>query len=229
MADTLDIFFAYAQVDEPLRDALEKHLSTLEWQGLITSWHNQKVLPGQEWEQKTLLHLRTAHLILLLVSPDFLADHYFYRVELEKAIERHQRGETTVIPVILREVDWRNSPLGKLQALPSNGRPVASWRNRDKAFLSIAEGIRKVVEAFRKTAKEKEQASWDQPLLDEAHVEQKREILEADQRVMKRAQSQQATTGKYNVQVAGNVQGFAQGDHQQVTMHFDNLRSTNDG
>jgi hypothetical protein len=31
---------------------------------------------------------------------------------------------------------------------------------------------------------------------------------------------QQAATGKYNVQIAGNVQGLAQGDYQRVEMNF---------
>src|SRR5947209_68546 len=57
-------------------------------------------------------------------------------------------------------------------------------------------------------------------LLTEAHVEQEQEILEAAQRVMNLVQPQQAALGKYNVQITGNVQGFAQGDSQHVTMHF---------
>jgi hypothetical protein len=57
-------------------------------------------------------------------------------------------------------------------------------------------------------------------LLAEAHVEQEQEVLEAAQRVMNLVQPQQAALGKYNVQITGNVQGFAQGDHQQVAMHF---------
>src|ERR1700730_3208310 len=98
MTDTVDIFFAYAQADELLRNALENHLGTLKRQGFITSWHDQKILPGLEWEQETILHLRKAHLILLLVSPDFLASDYSYGIEFEKAMERHQRGEVTIIP-----------------------------------------------------------------------------------------------------------------------------------
>lgn len=61
----------------------------------------------------------------MLVSPDFLASDYAYTREMQKAIERHHAGLTAVIPVILRPSDWQHSPLGELQALPSNGRPIS--------------------------------------------------------------------------------------------------------
>jgi hypothetical protein len=33
-----------------------------------------------------------------------------------------------------------------LQALPTDGRPVTSWSNRDEAFLDVARGIRLVAQ-----------------------------------------------------------------------------------
>lgn len=169
MADTVDIFFAYAQADEPLRNALEKHLSILKRQGFIMSWHDQKILPSQEWEQETLLHLHKAHLILLLVSSDFLASDYSYGIEFKKAMERHRRGEATVIPVILRPVDWKHGYLEKLQVLPLGGKPVTSWPNQDEGFLSVAEGIRKVVEKMRGSStilstRVRDKDLWEEPL-----------------------------------------------------------------
>lgn len=50
--------------------------------------------------------------------------------------------------MILRPSDWRHSPLGELQALPANAKPVSKWSDREEAFLSIALGIRKVAEAL---------------------------------------------------------------------------------
>ena len=167
--DTINIFFVYAQVDEQLRKALENHLSALKRQEGITSWYDQKVLPGQEWEQEAERHLRTAHIILLLVSPEFLASDYVYGVEFKRAMERHQRDEATVIPIIVRPVDWKLDALRKLRALPANGKPVTSWSDPDEGFLSVAKGIREVSEALRKTsrsslAKEKGQDLREQPL-----------------------------------------------------------------
>ncbi len=62
-------------------------------------------------------------------------------------MERHEAGEVIVIPIILRPVNWEGAPFGKLQALPTDGKPVTSrsWRNSDEAFSDVARGIQKVV------------------------------------------------------------------------------------
>ena len=57
--------------------------------------------------------------------------------------------------------------------------------------------------------------------LEEVRIEQDQEIIEAAQRLLALTQPQQNSTGKYNIQITGNVQGFAHGgDYQRVDMHF---------
>ncbi|HSL46713.1 MAG TPA: hypothetical protein VK897_24975 [Anaerolineales bacterium] len=46
------------------------------------------------------------------------------------------------------------------------------------------------------------------------------QILLAAQNLLKLLQSQESTP-KYNVEITGDVQGFVQGDHTNVTMNFD--------
>src|SRR5712692_6743938 len=66
---------------------------------------------------------------------------------MQRALERHERDEVRVIPIILRPIYWQATPLGKLQALPKFSRPITSpfWKDRDEAFFDVAEGIRNVV------------------------------------------------------------------------------------
>ncbi|HXX77391.1 MAG TPA: hypothetical protein VEI53_02790 [Ktedonobacteraceae bacterium] len=47
---------------------------------------------------------------------------YCYGKEMQRALERDQRGEPSVIPIILRPAYWQ-SVLGTLQALPTDGNP----------------------------------------------------------------------------------------------------------
>ena len=142
----ITLFFSYSHVDEYFRNELDKHLSILKRQGLIDGWHDRMILAGSEWSHAIDEHLERSQLILLLVSADFLASDYCYDVELKRALELHDRGNARVIPVILRPVDWRGSPFGKLQALPRDARPVTNWENRDSAWLDVARGIRLVCE-----------------------------------------------------------------------------------
>lgn len=105
---------------------------------------------GTEWANQIDNHLDTAHIILLLISPDFMASEYCYSIEMKRALERHEIGEARVIPILLRPVDWRDAPFSMLQALPRDARPVTTWKNRDSAFEEIAIQIRKVVDELRK-------------------------------------------------------------------------------
>ena len=82
----------------------------------------------------------------MLVSADFMASDYCYDVEMQRAMARHEAQEARVIPVILRPVDWQEAPFGKLQALPTDGKPITDWSNQDTAFVNVASGIRTVAQ-----------------------------------------------------------------------------------
>jgi tetratricopeptide (TPR) repeat protein len=153
-AEAFEIFYSYAHKDEKQRDELDKHLYNLQRQGLITEWYDRDISAGTEWEHEIDTHLNSAHVILLLISPDFMASKYCYSIEMKRALERHKAGEVRVIPIILRPVDWQGAPFSKLQALPKNAKAVTRWRNQDEAFVDIATGIRKSLKKLRVTLSE---------------------------------------------------------------------------
>ena len=140
--NTISIFYSYSHRDEYLREALETHLSILRRNGTITSWHDRKISPGSEWEKEIDERIKTADIILLLVSPDFIASDYCFGKELSIAIENHESRKSRVIPIIIRPVEWTDAPFAKLQALPTDALPVTSWPNQDEAWLDIARGIK---------------------------------------------------------------------------------------
>ena len=140
------VFFVYSHKDEDHRNQLEVQLSMLKRQGLIESWHDRRITAGSTFNQTIDDRLEEADIILLLVSPDFLASEYCYDVEMNRALERHESGGVHVIPVILRPCDWHSAPFGDFLAVPRDGKPVTKWENKDEAFLDIAKSIRKVVE-----------------------------------------------------------------------------------
>ncbi len=141
----LKVFYSYAPEDRRLRDALEKHLSSLKRQGIITGWHDGEIRAGSEWETMLKKHLATSDLILLLISADFIASDYCYCIEMEQALERHERGEAHVIPILLRPADTHGLPFARLQFLPVDGKPITRQKNKDYAFAKIAETLRALI------------------------------------------------------------------------------------
>ena len=67
------IFYAYAPEDTSWALELEKHLTLLQRQQLITTWHPRLIRAGEDWQQVVDAHIQRASVILLLISPDFLA------------------------------------------------------------------------------------------------------------------------------------------------------------
>jgi tetratricopeptide (TPR) repeat protein len=116
-------------------------------QGLIETWHDRKIIAGQHLGNEISAALEAADVILFLVSSDFLASEYCYDIEMQRAMKRHEQGECTVIPLILRPCDWRDAPFGQLLAAPRDGRPVSRWEDRDDALLDIARAVRRAVES----------------------------------------------------------------------------------
>lgn len=139
------IFMSYSHKDEPLRDELEVHLSMLKRQGLISTWHDRKILPGDVFGEEIDENLESSDIILLLVSHYFLASDYCYDIEMKRALEKHESGDARVIPIILDHCDWKNAQFEKLIALPKDGQPITDYPNQNKAFLEIVEGLRKVI------------------------------------------------------------------------------------
>jgi tetratricopeptide (TPR) repeat protein len=143
---SVEVFYSYAHEDASWRNELEKHLSLLQRRGLIKEWHDRHIAPGTNWVQAIDEHVEQASIILLLISADFLASDYCYGIEMQRALERHQAKQARVIPILLRPVDWNTAPFAQLQALPTDAKPITTWRNRDAAFTDVAAGIRRVIE-----------------------------------------------------------------------------------
>lgn len=143
------LFFSYSHKDEALRDQLQTQLSMLKRQGVIDTWHDRRIVAGENLDQAISTHVENDDIILLLVSPDFLASDYCYEVEMTRAMERHASRDAVVIPVILRPCDWHAAPFGKLMATPTDGRPVTQWPDRDEAFLDVVRSVRATAERLR--------------------------------------------------------------------------------
>ena len=146
----IEVFFSYAHEDEPLLGELLKHLGILKRLGVIRDWHDRKITAGTEWKGQIdqpprhrrghppAGQCRLRRLRLLLGC----------RAEAGHGAARPGGGPRH--PGHPAAVDgWQAAPFGKLQAAPTDGRPVTGWPNRDEAFADVAGHIRRAVEELR--------------------------------------------------------------------------------
>ena len=141
----LNIFISYSKTDVSYKQALETHLAPLKRQGLISTWSDQDLIPGEEWDKGIQDKLRTADIILLLVSANFIATDYIWDKEMTRAIERHEKKQVWVVPIILSSCDWQSTPFAKLTALPAKGTPINKYPHQDEAWTEVVTKLRELV------------------------------------------------------------------------------------
>lgn len=139
------LFCSYSHKDEEHKESLDNHLSALKRQGFVNFWHDRLISAGDQWEDAIDENLEEAEVILLLISADFLASEYCYGKEMNRALARHNLRESKVIPIIVRPVDWQQTPFAKLQVIPKDGRAITLWDNQDEAWSLVAKEIRRSI------------------------------------------------------------------------------------
>lgn len=135
------VFYSYSHLDADLRQKLGTFLAPLRHQKKIEEWYDRKIEPGANWNTEISASLESAHLILLLLSAEFLDSDYCFGVEVEKALIRLKRGDVKVVPVLLRQCLWRQSPFSELQIIPRDAKAIKSWASEDEAFTDVANEI----------------------------------------------------------------------------------------
>jgi hypothetical protein len=140
------VFVSYARVDEAHRIRLDVHLAPLVREGLIDVWSDRAIEAGADWERDIQHELATADVVILLVTPDFVASAYCFEEELPEILRRNEQEGLRVLPVLVKAVDLANLPIGRFQGFPADLRPISSWRYADDAWLQVARGVRTVAE-----------------------------------------------------------------------------------
>jgi predicted ATPase len=140
------IFISYSHADEAQAKRILIHLDPLRRDGTIEMWHDRRIKPGEDWREVVDTEMEAADVALFLVSPDFLASEFCQDVEVSHLLSRHQTAELLIIPIIIDYCDWANIVwLQKTQVLPTDGKPVCSFRPQSRALTQICQELRRIV------------------------------------------------------------------------------------
>lgn len=159
---SVTLFICHSNADATLCSELQSHLALLKRSGLIEAWSAGQLLGGERREEVIAQQMARADVVLLLVSASFMADVGSAIVDphgeptnqeelagltmqLRRALRRQRAKEALVTPIIVRATDWAGSALGRLTPLPSGGRPIVQWDDRDAAWLDVVEGLRAAI------------------------------------------------------------------------------------
>ncbi|WP_044234381.1 COR domain-containing protein [Haliscomenobacter hydrossis] len=136
------IFISYSKADQQHKDRLLVHLASLRDKAL--TWHDQDILPGEDWDESIRDAIAEADVVLYLVSAHSLAAEYIQKVELPLIEEREG---CILVPVIVDFCNWQEYDFARRNALPGKGVEVVNkvWTNEDEAWLNVVEGVKRVL------------------------------------------------------------------------------------
>ena len=121
MNEPAKLFITYSHRDKDAKDKLIEHLAVMARNGEIETWHDNEILPGDQWKGKISDRLAGSDILLYLTSAASLASENCNK-ELAEALQSG-RGIHT-IPVILEACDWKQHKLSQFEVLPHKGKPV---------------------------------------------------------------------------------------------------------
>ena len=148
----IKLFYSYSHEDEKLKESLETHLAALRNDGLIDEWHDRKINAGNNLNKEIEKNIDGSHIILFLLSPDFIASDACQE-EARRALKLEKEKGTILIPIILRPCSWKSlDSISDRLALPKDAKPITKWSNQDEAWISVCEGIKAQVESLRDKA-----------------------------------------------------------------------------
>ena len=150
----INVFISYSDEDEKFKKQLETHLAQMRRDKVILPLY---IEAGKNREDQIAEYIASAQIILLLMSPSFIASDQLYENEMTRAIARQKSGDPVrVIPIAVRYIapnDPDKTPeYQKIQGLPRNGRPIESWRSADEVWAQVAGEIREVCKDLRKNS-----------------------------------------------------------------------------
>lgn len=170
------VYFLAAPEDEEQTKAVKKYLSPVIRSSKIPIeiLSDFEIPPGQDINEYKL-QLYDSDIVLAFISADFINDDQTY-IRTQKVIERYNKDETVMLPILVRNCMWKSTPFVNLPLLPKNTQPLNNkqyWNSEDDALTSVVNDIYESINKFSYEKAQEEPAESDiSELLSDAAVEE---------------------------------------------------------
>ena len=143
------MFISYAREDFEYVERFKRFMYPLQREGLVETWSDSNLAPGQSWSDAIQQEMEEADIILYMVSVDFLNSSFINENERVWANKHVGDRGTIIVPVIVRPAPWNAEDFSKYNALPkdSQGRltPLSQWSDQASANLALVDQLRGIL------------------------------------------------------------------------------------
>lgn len=141
-------FISYSHKDSRMCERFRNHLDALVRLYEFENWYDGMIPAGGNIDKEVAKNLKDSDIVFLLISPDFIASDYCYSKELKMAIKRHREGKCIVVPIICKSYVPGTYPFSSLKFVPTDGRPINSFRPQDTGFINACTGIGNLLQEY---------------------------------------------------------------------------------
>lgn len=109
------IFISYSSKNAAFIKRFATHLDVLKTNGIIEPWYDRMIESGTRWNDVIHAEMRSADVIIFLLSPDFIATEYIMKTEIPLAIEQMKKARSKFFFVELQPCSWQRTVLNEYQ------------------------------------------------------------------------------------------------------------------
>lgn len=139
------IFIGSSREDSVHTDTLKKHLNYYERQKLIQIWDESMLLGGADLNL-IIQELLEAEIILLLFSPDLLAEDFLYSDAMKEVLAKVKQKAVQLIPILVRPSGFSDTEFSAYAAVPQRDKPITNYANKDEAWTIVVEQIKRSIQ-----------------------------------------------------------------------------------
>lgn len=140
----ISVYLLAAPEDREVCEAIAKHLKPIA-RDFPTRLEvdSDFIIPGGADTNVYKQRLFAADIVLVLISADFISNDDVYS-RVQKVTERHNMGQTVMVPLLVRNCMWKATPFARLDVLPKNFQPLNNrqfWNSPDDALTAVVSEI----------------------------------------------------------------------------------------
>lgn len=189
----LNVFISYSHNDMRYKKKLLPALEALRQSYNIEPWHDGKINAGGDIDESVKKKLDKSHIILLLITNNFVSSYYCMKVELEAAKKRADEGQCIIVPVIFQEALLTDTlAFFRNNRVPEDGKPITEFRSQSQGCTRAVKMIQQLIDDqfpnCKKSAYHKRQANKsaenDEPIGIKLYQNGKLKIIPVSQNVM---------------------------------------------
>ncbi|MEZ4293996.1 MAG: effector-associated domain EAD1-containing protein [Polyangiaceae bacterium] len=140
------VYLCFAPEDAPHAKRFTVHATPMVRTHVIALTSDANLQLGKDARKLRLDALHDADVVLLLVSPAFLADTEIWTHLLPRALTRQASEGLRVVPILVATATLEGTPLHGRTHLPRTGGPIASRADKDSAWVDVLTELRALLD-----------------------------------------------------------------------------------